>query len=315
MTFLALGLAVPLLSLAWGNEAAARRNERQLRILALQKAREAQEQRAEAVQNYEAASHERTRALASETRANEERDRAERALKFLVDAFRRPDPAVDGSSLKVVDLLDRAVRELEESLKDQPLMEATILGAIGETFGGLGMPSKSFPVFQRAAALRRDTLGEDHPETLHALHDLAMANQDAGRIDEAITILEATLAKRKEKLGGDHDDTIQSMNDLAVAYWEAGQVDKAIALYEATLVKVRAKLGDDHSDTLTVMDNLAVACAAGGQARRAISLHEAALAKLRAKLGDDHLTTLVTMNNLARAYRDRRPNRRVDPPL
>ncbi len=302
VTLSALSLAVPLLSVAWGNEAAARRNERQLRILALQKAGEAQEQRREAVQNYESASRERTRALASETRANEERDRAERALRFLVDAFRRPDPSVDGRSLKVVDLLDRAVDDLEQSSRGQPLMEATILGAIGETFGGLGLPAKSFTAFQRAATLRRETLGEDHPDTLAAMHNLAMAYQDAGEYDQAIPILEVTLAKRTDKLGGDHADTIESMNDLAVAYWEAGQVDRAISLYEATLLKVKAKLGDDHSDTLTVMDNLAVACAAGGQAERAIVLHEVALSKLRSGLGDDHLTTLVTLHNLARAY-------------
>ena len=36
---------------------------------------------------------------------------------FLVAAFRRPDPSIDGRSLKVVDLLDRAVHELEHSLK------------------------------------------------------------------------------------------------------------------------------------------------------------------------------------------------------
>ncbi len=198
--FWALGLAVPLLSLAWGNESAARWNERQLRILAMQKAAEAQDQRKEAVSNLEAASRERAGALESETKANEEKDRAEKALALLVQAFRRPDPSIDGRSLKVVDLLDRSVRELESSLKGQPLMEATLLSAIGETFGGLGMTRESSSAFERAAELRRQGLGEDHPDTLKALHNLAMAHQDAGRLDKAIPILEATLARRTAKL-------------------------------------------------------------------------------------------------------------------
>jgi len=44
---------------------------------------------------------------------------------------------MDGRTLKVVDLLDRAVKDLDQSFRDEPLMKATLLSAIGETFGGL----------------------------------------------------------------------------------------------------------------------------------------------------------------------------------
>ena len=75
VALLALSLAVPLLSLAWRNELAARRDEQRQRILALSKADEAQ---------------------TNENKAKEEKDRAEKALHFLVDIFRRPDPLMDG---------------------------------------------------------------------------------------------------------------------------------------------------------------------------------------------------------------------------
>ncbi len=302
VTLLALVLAVPVLSLAWGNESAARRNEHKLRILAIQKAEEAQELQSVAVRNSEIARTERAAAVASERKANEEKDRAQKALEFLVAAFRKPDPALDGRELKVVDLLDGAVREINQSFRDQPLMEATLLSAIGQTFGGLGMQEKSFPVFQRAVALRGAALGEQHPETVRALHNLAMAFQDAGRLDQAISLLERTLARRKARNDGDPSELIESLNDLAVAYWESGRPAQAIPLYEAALEKVRVRLGEDHADTLLITDNLAVAYAAAGDAGRAISLHEAVLQRLRAKLGEENLTTLVTMNNLARAY-------------
>jgi serine/threonine-protein kinase len=281
VSLVALILAVPVLSLAWRNESAARRDERSQRLLATSKASEA---------------------LANERKANDERDRAETALRFLVDTFRRPDPSLDGRALKVVDLLDHAVKDLDQSFKDEPLMKATLLSAIGETFGGLGMPQESFTVFQRALNLRRENLGEGHPATLASMNKLAMAYYDDGRLDVAIAMLETTLKQRRTALGDDHADTIETMNDLAVAYWKKGQAAKAIPLYELTLRAVRATLGDDHNDTLTIMDNLAVAYAAAGVHEKAIALHEAAIARFRVKLGDDHLTTLVTMNNLARAY-------------
>ena len=267
VALLALGLAVPLLSLAWGNESAARRNEQKLRILAMEKAREAKELQKLADGSLATAHRERAAAIESETKANDEKDRAEKALEFLVAAFRKPDPALDGHSLKVVDLLDRAVRELNQSFRDQPLMEATILSAIGQTFGGLGMPEKSFPVLERAVALRSGALGEDHPETVRALHNLAMAFQDAGRFDQAIKLLEQTLARRKAVENSDPSELIESLNDLAVAYWESGQPARAVPLYEAALEKVRARLGEDHADTLLISDNLAVAYAATGRCR------------------------------------------------
>jgi eukaryotic-like serine/threonine-protein kinase len=274
-TMLALGLAVPVLSIAWRNEAEARRAESRQRIRAIQKAEEAQEQRS----------------------------RAEKALRFLVDAFRKPDPAADGRSLKVVDLLDRAVKDLDNALDDQAAMRATLYNAIGETFAGLGMPREAFAAFQRALDIRLRQMGPDHSETLQSCQNLAMAYQDAGRLDRAIPILQSTLDRRRATLGDDHVDALESMNDLAVAYWEAGRPDEAIPLYESALPRVRARLGDDHLHTLTIQDNLAVAYTTAGHPDRAIPLHESTLARLRARLGDDHPTTLVAMNNLARSYR------------
>ncbi len=268
----ALALAVPILSMAWRNQAEARRDESRQRVVALQKATEAFEQRM----------------------------RAEKALRFLVDAFRKPDPSVDGRSLKVVDLLDRAVKDLDGSLAGEPLMQATLYNAIGETFSALGLSRESLAAFERALDIRHYQLGKDHPETLESCQNLAMAYQDAGRFDRAIPILADTLSRRQAALGDDHVDTIESMNDLAVAYWETGSPKEAIPLFELVLPRVKARLGADHPDTLTIMDNLAVAYTAADRPDRAIPLHQSALAGFRAKLGDDHPATLVAMNNLAK---------------
>ena len=91
---------MPVLSLAWGNESAARRNEHKLRILAIQKAEEAQELQIVAVRNSEIARTERAAAVGSERKANEEKDRAQKALEFLVAAFRKPDPPATAASSK-----------------------------------------------------------------------------------------------------------------------------------------------------------------------------------------------------------------------
>jgi serine/threonine protein kinase len=302
VALIGLSVAVPLLSFAWRSEAHARQSQERQRLVALRAAALADEQHRRAVENLEEANTQRALAQAHAAAASEEKNRAEQTLKFLVETFRKPDPSTDGRSVKVVDLLERAVKELESSLAGQPLMQATLYNAIGQTYSGLGMPRESFAVFQKALDLRRGKLGEDESATLESMNNLASAYHDAGRLDLAIPLLETTLAKRRALLGADHRDTIESMNDLAVAYWKDGQVARAIPLYEETLSKVRAELGDGHEDTLTIMDNLAVAYAACGKPDKAIPLHEQALRKLRNKFGDDHPATLITVNNLGRTY-------------
>jgi len=302
VAMIGLSVAVPLLSLAWRNEAQARRNQEGQYLLTLRAAEEAREQRGRAIENLEEANRSRALAQVHAATASEEKKRAEQALKLLVDTFRKPDPSVDGRSLKVVDFLDRAVKELESSLASQPLTQASLYTALGKTYTGLGLPRESFVAYQRAFDLRRAALGENQPETLEAMNNLASAYHDAGRLDLAIPLLEATLAKRRAVLGDDDPDSVETMNDLAVAYWKDGQVSRAIPLYEATLAKIRKKVGDEHVDTLTIMDNLAVAYAAAGKPQEAVPLHEKALAKLREKLGVEHPTTLITVNNLCRTY-------------
>ena len=210
----------------------------------------------------------------------------------------------------MVELLNHAVKDLESSLAGQPLMQATLYNAIGQTYTGLGMPRESFAVFQRAFELRCAKLGENQPETLESMNNLASAYHDAGRLDLAIPLLETTLAKRRDLLGEDHHDTIETMNDLAVAYWKDGQVSRAIPLYEATLAKIRVELGDDQVNTLTIMDNLAVAYAASGKPEKAIPLHEkgageaAGKARGRASHDPDH------RQQSGPDVRGRRPGRR-----
>jgi tetratricopeptide (TPR) repeat protein/tRNA A-37 threonylcarbamoyl transferase component Bud32 len=286
--FLALGTAFPLLSYAWRAEAMAHKQEQLARAIA--------------VQNLEKAQEQRSLAMANENKAAEERDRAESALQFLVQAFRKPDPAAEGRALKVVDLLNRAAREVDVAFADSPLVRGTLLQAIGETFSGLGLPQESLSAFQRVVDLRRQTLGPDDPETLASMSHLAAALQDAGRVDEAISLYESTLSKRTAVLGEKHPTTVETLNDLAVAYQDTGQYHRAIPLYQKVLEQMRVTLGEDHIDTLTVTDNLAVAFAAVGDPDSAIPLHEGVLARLRVKLGNEHPTTLVTMNNLAKAY-------------
>ena len=73
---------------------------------------------------------------------------------------------------------------------------------------------------------------------------------DAGRLDEAIALLEEALRKCQDKLLPEHPTMLMTMDNLAMAYEATGRLDKALPLYEETLRLKRKKLGPDHPDTL-----------------------------------------------------------------
>ena len=145
-------------------------------------------------------------------------------------------------------------------------------------------------------------LGQDHPHTLGAAHNLADAYQTVGRLDQAIPLFEQTLTDRQRLLSLEHLDTLCSANSLAYAYQAAGQLEQAIPLHEQTLGDCRRLLGDDHPDTLTSANNLAYTYKEAGRLDQAIPLFERTLTDCRRLLGDDHPDSLRSAHNLAGAY-------------
>jgi tetratricopeptide (TPR) repeat protein len=144
--------------------------------------------------------------------------------------------------------------------------------------------------------------GPDHPDTLTSRNDLATAYASAGRLGDAIPLMEANLAERERVLGPDHPGTLTSRNNLAHAYRSAGRLGDAIPLFEAALADVARVLAPDHPGTLTARNNLAQSYRSAGRPGDAIPQYEANLADSVRVQGPDHPHTLTSRNNLAYAY-------------
>ena len=152
--------------------------------------------------------------------------------------------------------------------------------------------------------LHERVLGRDHPGTLTTRNNLAAAYRAAGRLGEAVPLLEETLAEQERVLGRDHPSTLTTRGNLAVAYRAAGRLGEAAALLEEVLADHVRVLGRDHPGTLTTRGNLALAYRAAGRLGEAVPLLEEVLADHVRLLGPDHPDTLTIRGNLAGAYRD-----------
>ena len=230
------------------------------------------------------------------------RRQAEAVSTYLVEVFRKPDPKLYGRALKVVDLLDQAVANLDEKFSGSPKIRQQLLDALGETYLGLGLASQSVDVFAKALSLREATLGPDHPDTFTSRHTLASAYIKAGRTADGISLHEHTLELRTAKLGKDHPDTLVSRDHVGVAYSEASRHSDAIAMHKETVRLREARSGADNPDTLMSRHHLASAYLFADRTSEAIALNEQTLKLREDTLGKDHPDTLASRNNLALCY-------------
>ncbi|KAJ7711352.1 hypothetical protein B0H16DRAFT_600731 [Mycena metata] len=145
-------------------------------------------------------------------------------------------------------------------------------------------------------------LGEDDPNTLVAMGNLASTYSKLGELQKAKKLKVLVLEKCTKILGEDHPHTLFAMGNLAQTYSHLGEFQKAKELEVLVLEKRRKLLGEDHPDTLIAMGNLATTYYKRGKLQKAMELEVLVLEKRRKLLGEDHLDTLVAMENLARTY-------------
>ncbi|MGH3773625.1 MAG: FxSxx-COOH system tetratricopeptide repeat protein [Pseudonocardiaceae bacterium] len=162
-----------------------------------------------------------------------------------------------------------------------------------------GEPGPARPLFERALDLRRSRLGDDHPDTLESVNNLAHDLWLLGHYEQGRQLAEDTLTRMRRVLGDDHRHTLESAHSLSLNLWALGHHERARQLGEDTLTRMRRVLGDDHPQTLESANNLTLALWALGHYEAARQLGDDTLTRCRRVLGDDHPTTLYSAAYLA----------------
>jgi tetratricopeptide (TPR) repeat protein len=253
------------------------------------------------------ARREKARATQAEKEARKQAEEAKAVLGFLTDKIltaARPEGQEGGLGREVTvrQAVEAAESQIAVMFTNQPLVEADIRDALGQTFQFLGDYAKAIQQQERVMALANANLGANDPVRLDYLNNLAVDYQAAGHLDAALPLLEETLQRRRARFGPDHLSTLEAMNNLGVCHWRAGRVQDALSLFKEVLQRFKASLGPDDPHTLKSMQNLAAAYNKAGHPEEAVPLFEEAVQKAKAKLGPNHADTLLYMGNLAEAY-------------
>jgi serine/threonine protein kinase/Tfp pilus assembly protein PilF len=244
------------------------------------------------------------RIAAERDRASREATTALRVSDFLTDLFKVSSPnEARGNAITAREILDKGVEKIGSELADEPEIQARLMLTMGNVYSSLGLYKKATPLLEKSLEMRRRLLGEDNPDTLEAMDDLAFWYEMQGRASEAETIYARLLEARRRLLGEDNPDTLEAMYGLAGTYRDERRFSEEETLRRQALETKRRTLGEDNPGTLMSMVALANSYASQSRYADAETLYRQALERIRRVMGNDNPHTLGTMRILANLYR------------
>jgi tetratricopeptide (TPR) repeat protein len=131
------------------------------------------------------------------------------------------------------------------------------LNRAGRIAHDLGRYQEAQGYLEQALAIRKKSLGPDHPDVATSLNNLAALYHSQGQYAKAEPLYQQALAIWKKSLGPDHPNVARSLNNLAALYDSQGQYAKAEPLYQQSLAILEKALPADHPNLATGMDNYA----------------------------------------------------------
>ncbi len=177
--------------------------------------------------------------------------------------------AQTGSDVTVLDLLERAIPEIERAAAGRPLVEAALRQLIGRTLLNLGERSGAETQLERAEELYRTALGERHPDRLAAVAFCAesLAGKGNQSYDQRLTErLLKDVEIMEEVLGPDDPITLRAKYFCALDLEaEGGQEDAVQIMMEDVAQRCERSFGAADPFTLQVQTRLAMRQSCLGQ--------------------------------------------------
>jgi non-specific serine/threonine protein kinase/serine/threonine-protein kinase len=246
---------------------------------------------------------EASRTARERDRANEEANSTEQVSEFLVSLFEVSDPGeAKGRTVTVREVLDRGMNRIATRLEEQPRVRERLRRTIGRVYRNLGLWERSAQLLERALSQQRELLGNDHPDTLSTMNDLAAVYVFQRRLADAEILYRESLATRR-LLGPHRIDTLQTQNALADVYIGHKRYVEAESLLVEALGGLRQALGDDDPRTRAAMRTLGRVYRLQDKLDDASPLLQQLFDADRKADGKWHPETLDTMFELAELYR------------
>jgi eukaryotic-like serine/threonine-protein kinase len=235
-------------------------------------------------------------------RTTRERDRANRITEFMTGMFKQSSPSeARGNSVTAREILDKASKEIDTGLTNDPELRAQMMYVMGVVYDNLGLYPRAQVLLQQAIEIQKHVLGPEHPDTLRSRSNLAKVLMDEGHFDEAEKLERRTLADERRLLGPEDPLTLETTGTLALIVQGEGHFDEGEKLAREVIEVATRRLGPESALVLASMNALSNALWSQNRYAESEGVCRQLLDIERRTLGPDHPQTLRAMSNLALA--------------
>lgn len=179
-------------------------------------------------------------------RAEQETEKARAVSEFLRDMISSVES--EGRDVMVREVLDVAARDVKLELEDAPEVRAAVRSALGVAYTGLSRFEEAEKELNAALSLRRELLGERHPEVAETMNQLAAHWRKRGGgiegVARADSFARGAYEIRRTAFGADDRRTLESMGQYADARRASGD-PKADSMYLAAIALAENRYGRD----------------------------------------------------------------------
>ncbi|MCH9648790.1 MAG: serine/threonine-protein kinase [Deltaproteobacteria bacterium] len=237
-----------------------------------------------------------------------ERDKKAQVLSLVLELFRFSSPySLPGEELTVREALERSVPILEASLIDHPEVRAELLHTSGSIFQELGHPERARHQLGEALSLRRQALGDRHPDVAETRGALASALKELGDLDQAEKEARLAVAELRRRLDSSLEPSttsklVEALNHLVSVLCYRDEFDAAEGP-AAEALALTHQLPPGSSQRIAALEQLARLRSATGDYEQAARLNRSALRLRRNRFGKSHPGLVTPLNNLGTSLR------------
>ncbi|MBR3680673.1 MAG: toll/interleukin-1 receptor domain-containing protein [Clostridia bacterium] len=150
---------------------------------------------------------------------------------------------------------------------------------------------------------REEHFGQEHPETLSALREVASIYTSKGEYARAREWLEECYEVSCRTLGEAHPDTVTTLEYIGWTYRNEGEREKSLEIFERVFELRTEVLGIEHFSTVSVITSLLEEYRYFKNHEKTLNLTKLIYELKKSRFGEGHHKTLEKLNLLTVEYR------------
>ncbi len=206
------------------------------------------------------ANRERERAVIEAQKAVANEAMAKEVTTFIMEVLAAPGYGRQGPDVKVVDVLNAAANRLADNPPSSPMTQVGMHLSLGNAYQGIGDFDTATVHFKRALALSEESSDASVLETLELMKSLGGVLNEAGKIEEALRVLEEAERKSTKVLGARDPMTARIQIERASVIKETGRLAEARTITTQSYETLLESLGPHSRITRNTAIGLAYLC-------------------------------------------------------